>query len=236
MASTSFIAWSHSRRKDFLECPKAFYHKNVAPKGSPDKIEFTQTQAMKDGNAVDDALTARISKGTPLPPQYAPYEAMAAAVLAAPGQKFTQMQLALDQVYKPCGYRDWDTAWCRAIFDVAVLNKDHAFIGDWKNGQIWLDSDQLKLFAAVAFHTFPEIDSVDTSYIWLKPGITSDEHYTRRELGDIWAALMPPVERMQVCFKTNHWPATPARGEKSCARCSVNQAGKCKEAQGPYKG
>lgn len=236
MAPTSFIAWSHSRRKDYLECPKAFYHKNVAKKGHPDKVEFVQTQAMKDGNAIDDALTQRISKGTPLPPQYAPYENMAAAVLAAPGVKYTQLKLALDITFKPCGYSDWDTAWVRAIYDVAVINKTHAFIGDWKNGQIWLDSDQLKLFAATAFHTFPELETVDTAYIWLRHGTTSDAHYTRRELGDLWNELMPAVDSMQASFKANHWPAVPARGKSSCGRCSVNQAGKCPAAQGPYKG
>lgn len=219
-----------------MECPKAFYHKAVVKKGHPDRIDFVQTQAMKDGNAVDDALTARISKGTPLPSQYAPYEDVCKLVLATPGVKYTQLKLALDIAFKPCGYMDWDTAWCRAIYDVAVINKTHAFIGDWKNGTIWLDSDQLKLFAATAFHTFPELETVDTSYIWLRHGTTSDAHYTRRELGDIWNELLPPVERMQASFKSNHWPANPARKEKSCAKCSVNAAGKCSEAQGPYKG
>lgn len=231
-----FIAWSHSRRKDFIECPKAFYHKNVAKKGHPDKIEFTQTQPMIDGNLIDDALTQRISKGTPLPPQYAPYEGMAAAVLAAPGAKYTQLKLALDQTFRPCGYMEWDRTWVRAIYDVAVIDGAHAFIGDWKAGSIWLDESQLKLFAATAFHTFPELETVDTSLIWLRHGVTSDKSYTRRELPEMWNTLMPDVERLQVSFRTNSWPAAPARGAKSCAYCSVNQAGKCGAAQGPYKG
>ena len=75
-----WIAWSHSRRKDWMECPRMFYHKNVAPKGSADRVEFIQTAAMKAGNLIDDALTQRIAKGTPLPPQFAPYEKMAASV------------------------------------------------------------------------------------------------------------------------------------------------------------
>ncbi|MBK8773028.1 MAG: hypothetical protein IPM06_21720 [Rhizobiales bacterium] len=66
-----------------------FYHKNVAPKGSADRVEFVQTEAMLAGNRIDDALTQRIAKGTPLPAQYAPYEPMAAMVLAAPGVKYT---------------------------------------------------------------------------------------------------------------------------------------------------
>ncbi|MCR4302263.1 MAG: hypothetical protein NUV51_11670 [Sulfuricaulis sp.] len=230
---TDFIAWSHSRRKDWMECPRMFYHKNVAPKGSADRVEFIQTAAMKAGNLIDDALTQRISKGTPLPPQFAPYEKMVASVIAAPGAKYTQLRVTLDQSFKPCGYFD-STAWCRAIYDVAVINGSHAFIGDWKNGSPWLDEDQLKLFAATAFHQFPEIEVVDTAYIWLRFGVTNDKTYTRRELPELWMGLLPEVERLQVAFRNNHWPATPKRGKNSCKRCNVNQQGKCKEAQGPY--
>lgn len=230
---SDFIAWSHSRRKDWMECPRMFYHKNVAPKGSADRVEFIQTAAMKAGNVIDDALTQRIAKGTPLPPQFAPYEPMAAAVLAAPGAKYTQLRVTLDQSFKPCGYFD-SGAWVRCIYDAAVINGAHGWIGDWKSGMIWADDDQLKLFSASAFHQFPELEVVDTSLVWLKHGLTSDKTYTRRELSDLWNDLLPEVERLQVAFKTNHWPANPKRGKKSCSHCNVNQQGKCKEAQGPY--
>ena len=231
-----FIAWSHSRRQDWLECPKMFYHKNVLKKGHPEKIEFKQTPAMMAGLEIDNALTDRISKGTPLPEKYAPYEGVAAAVIAAPGQKFTQLKVALDQAFKPCGYMDWNNTWVRSIYDFMILNKEHAHIMDWKNGQIWVDESQLKLFAATAFHTFPETEVIDTSYVWLMHGCTSDKTYRRRDLPDLWADLLPDVERMQVAFKNNHWPAQPKRGKNSCKRCDVNKAGLCREAQGPFGG
>ena len=119
---------------------------------------------------------------------------------------------------------------------MTVINGEHAFIGDWKAGKVWIDEDQLKLFAATAFHTFPELEIVDTSYIWLAHGMTSDSRYHRRELPDLWADLLPDVERLQVAFKTNHWPAEPKRGKATCKWCSVNRAGLCKEAAGPYGG
>ena len=233
--SNDFIAWSHSRRNLWIQCPKQFYHANVAPKGSPDHVEFRQTPAMLAGLEVDDALTKRIANGTPLPLKYSPFEPMAAAVLAAPGAKFTQLKVTLDQSFNPCGYFD-KQAWCRAIYDVAVINGSHAFIGDWKAGQIWLDTDQLALFAATAFHQFPELEVVDTSYIWLRSGQTSDATYRRKELPEIWAALLPEVEQLQIAFRTNHWPAAPKRGAKSCKQCGANQAKLCDKAEGPYGG
>ena len=233
--TTSHIAWSHSRRKTWMECPKAFYHQNVAPKGSPDRVEFMQTPQMIAGNLVDDALTQRIAKGTPLPSQYAPYEPMAAAVLAAPGAKYTQLKVTLDSSFNPCGYFD-SNAWCRAIYDVVVINGTHAFIGDWKAGMIWPDNDQLALFAATAFHQFPELEVIDTSYIWLRHGVTSDETYRRKELPEIWAGLLPEVEQIQVAYQANHWPAAPKKGAKTCARCAANAQKKCDKAEGPFGG
>lgn len=220
----------------FRECPKQIWHSAAAPRGHPDRIEFKQTKAMLDGIEVDNALTARITHAVALPPKFAPYEPLAALVCAAPGQKFTQMQLALDQSFKTCGYKDWDTAWVRVIYDLAIIDHEHAFIWDWKNGQIWLDEDQLRLFAAVGFHQFPELEVIDTSYVWLRHGITSDKTYHRRELPDLWQTFLSDVERLQASFKSSHWPADPKRGKNSCKYCAVNQAGKCAQALRPYGG
>lgn len=101
---------------------------------------------------------------------------------------------------------------------------------------IWPDNDQLMLFAATAFHQFPELEVIDTSYIWLKHGQTSDETYRRKELPELWAVLLPEVEQLQVAFRTNHWPAAPARQEVMRALQRVNQQGKCDKAEGPYGG
>lgn len=229
----AFLAWSHSRLKQYRDCPRQLWH-SIAPRGHPDRVEYVQTQAMLEGNLIDDALTKRISEGTALPAQYAPFEGVAATILAAPGSKFVQMKIALDQAFQPCGYMDWDKAWVRVIYDVAVINGERGFLGDWKNGQIWLDEEQLRLFATVGFHYFPELETIDTAYIWLKHGVTSDRTYTRRELPEMWQTFIPDVERLQVAHRTGHWPASPKRGKATCKWCPANQTGKCKEAQGPY--
>lgn len=229
-----FIAWSHSRLKTFKDCPKQFYHCNIPRKGHPDRIDFEQSQAMLDGNEVDAALTARISQGTRLPPKFSPFEKMALVILNTPGQKLTQMKIALNQAFQQCGYMDWDRAWVRTVYDVAVVQDEYAFIGDWKNGQIWLDSDQLKLFATVGFTIFPQVQKIDTSYIWLKHGVTSDETFYRRELPDLWAHFVPDVERLQAAGRSNNWPTTPSK--RACKWCPVNKRGLCKDAAVEFGG
>ena len=131
---------------------------------------------------------------------------------------------------------DWDRAWLRVIYDLAIVNvpEKHAFIWDWKNGIVWPDDDQLKLFAATGFLYWPEIDTISTSYVWLKHGTTSDATYRRKDLPEMWSELLPDVERLQSSFKANHWPAEPRRGKATCKWCPVNRAGKCDRAAGPY--
>lgn len=234
--SAAFLSWSFSRLKQFKDCPKQLYHNAVAPKYHPDRVPYVEGKAQRDGKLVDEALTRRIASGVPLPLQYQPYEGMVQAIMKAPGAKLAQMQIALNQAFQQVGSQDWDNAWVRTIYDIAIVNGEHGFIGDWKNGQVWIDEDQLRLFAATGFHVFPELEVIDTAYIWLKHGITSDKTYTRRELPDMWNTFLPDVERMQVAYKTTHWPAAPRKGDKTCRWCPANQAKKCAQAQGPYGG
>lgn len=222
------LAWSHSRLSAFRECPKKLYHTQVAKRGHPDRVDQEQSQAMADGLAIDNALTERIAANKPLPPQYQVWEPTAAAVCAAPGVKLTQVRIAFDEALRPCGYTDWDNAWLRVIYDLAIVRDQHGVIWDWKNGKVKADHEQLKLFAATAFMYWPELEKVDTSYVWLSHGITTDKSFSRRELQDIWASFMPDVERMQVANSSGKWAATPSN--MACKWCPVNKEGKCSSA------
>lgn len=230
-----FLSWSWSRLSTFETCPRQLWHQ-IAPKEHPDRVEFEPTKAILAGREIDEALSARLAKCVPLPAKFAPYEPMCQLIDAAPGSKHVQMQLALDQALTPCGYKDWDRAYVRVIYDLAIINGAHAFLWDFKNGKVSTSTGQNCLFSAVAFHTFPELETIGTSYVWLQHGLTSDKTYRRRELADMWQEFLPSVERMQVAWKNNHWPAVPQKLGKSfaCRWCGANRAGKCKDAAEPY--
>lgn len=229
-----FLAWSHSRRKTYKACPAQLYYTAVLKKGHPEHAPYIETKAQADGKSIDDALTERFNAKKPLPPQFAPYEPMCEAVMAAPGIKLAQVQMAFDKTMQMCGSKEWDRVWLRVIYDLAIINGEHAFIWDFKNGQIWLDEDQLMLFAATGFLAYPEVQVIDTSYVWLKHGLTSDKKYHRRDAPEMWAALLPDVERMQASFKANHWPTTPSK--QACKWCQVNALGRCPAAAVKYGG
>lgn len=201
-------------------------------------MEFFETPQILAGREIDEAFTARIGAKTALPAKFSQWEPMCQVIDEAPGQKFTQMQLALDQSFALSGYRDWNKTYVRVIYDFAQINGNRALLVDWKNGKVSVSHGQLCLFAATCFHHFPEVEVVDTSYAWLAHGFTSDATYHRRELPDMWQTFIPTVERMQVAHKANNWPATPKPMGKgfACGWCGANKTGKCKEARGEYKG
>ena len=230
-----FLSWSWSRYSAFTTCPRQLWHQ-VAPKGHVDRVEFEPTKQILDGREIDEALSARLGKKVPLPAKFQPYEPMCQLIDAAPGSKHVQMQLALDQTLKPCGYRDWDRAYVRVIYDLSIIDRTHAFLWDFKNGKISTSEGQNCLFSATAFHVLPEVETIDTAYIWLQYGVVSPKTYRRRELPDMWQEFIPTVERMQVAHKNGYWPAEPQKFGKSfaCRWCGANKAGKCKDAKEAY--
>lgn len=233
----NFLAWSYSRLRTFLNCPKQLWHTAVAPKWHADRVPYQANEFQAAGNAVDAALTARVQSGTPLAPQYQQYERMAAVLASAPGAKLSQLELALDQSFQPCGSKDWDRCWVRTKIDYANIQGPWALFLDYKNGKVSIDEKQLKLYAATGFHTFPELEVIDTSYGWLQHGFTTDRTYRRSELGALWQEFLPDVERMNVCYTNNTWPATPEHkimGAPVCRWCPVNQLGKCGVAAVKY--
>lgn len=230
-----YVAWSYSRIKDWRECPYKLYLKSIAPPW--ERIAYVSSPAAAAGTAVDDALTARIGQHTPLPAQYARFEEWARAVESLPGLKTVQYEMAFDYGWNKVGPRDWDKVWLRNKLDVAIINGKHAAIWDWKNGMVMPDEEQTKLYAASGFLDWPEVEVIDASYVWLQHGRTSDYTYTRDQVGELWNAFLPDVQKMQLAYETKRWEPTPAKGRFgwNCKRCEVNREGKCKVAAVKYE-
>lgn len=233
----NFLSWSYSRLQKYLNCPWNAWCTSIAPKWHPDRVPYQANAAQAAGTAIDDALTKRGQDGTPLPPQYQQFERMAVVLASAPGAKLYQLDLALDQAFAPCGSKDWDRCWLRVKIDYANVRGKWALFVDHKNGKVAIDEEQLKLYAATGFMQFPELQQIDTSYSWLQHGFTTDRSYHRSELGVLWQEFLPDVERMNVSFANNHWPATPenkVNGASVCKWCDVNRLGRCSVAKVPF--
>jgi len=227
------ISWSHSRVAEFLKCGFRMWCVSIAK-----KVKFVENKFTREGKKVHTMFEERIRDGTPFPPEYAKLEKIAAQILAMPGDKLVENQLALDKEFKPCGYKDWNRAWCRVIIDILVLNGKKAFAGDYKTGNPdYLDGNQLELTAAVLFETFPELHEVTTGYIWTKKGELTDEDitiYTRDQRGELWDRQLERYAELYHANEKNEWPKRPSNF--NCGYCDVNKAGLCDAAAVKYKG
>lgn len=225
---TRLVPWSYSRLDTFKQCPKKFWHMNVAK-----DVPFEQSAAMKEGELQHKMLEDRVSKGTPIPAGYEPLEPIAQSVVRAPGKTFTELKMALDYHLQPCGYSDWKNAYGRVIVDVLKINGEAAWAGDYKTGKPTSDGLQLRINAAFLFAYYRDVDTVTTSYVWLKTRTVDTETYTRADLAKMWSdGILPEVDRLQEANKLNSWPA---KANKFCAWCPVNKAGKCDQAGAPAR-
>jgi len=229
----SRIAWSASRVKNFMQCPKKFYHTSAAPSGHPDRIPFKQGFAAKAGEDFHKVMQARLEKKAPLTAGFAQWEPLALAIEGATGTTVVEYQFALTEHFTPCGTKDWDNVWIRAVPDVMKVTDTAIFIVDWKTGKPDYDQYQLKLNAAVAFQHYPSVQEVVTCYVFTKTGeFSKKEHYKREDLAAIWDELLVEPRKMHENLAMNHWPARPGH---YCGWCEANAAGKCDKASRPYK-
>ena len=227
------IAWSASRVKTFLECEKKFYHMAVVPKGHPDRVEYNQGMPQQKGQEFHKAMELRLTKKTPLPLQWERFEVFAQMVEKFPGSLVVEYPFALDGELKPCGTREWDKVWVRAIPDVMMVGEDKLLLVDWKTGKIVDDEYQLKLCAAAAFAHYPTIQEVIAVYVFLQHDHMSNPvTYQRVDLETIWEELLETPRLIHDRLHTNFWRARPGRW---CRWCDVNGAGKCDQAAESYR-
>jgi hypothetical protein len=174
------------------------------------------------GTRAHDAFEARIDKGTPLPEGMQHWEPMAAKIENLPGQKLAEYKLALTPSFEPA---PWDAAWTRGKADLIVIDNTRAAVIDYKTGK-YRPGEQLMLYAGYVFAHWPEVQVVQTGYVWLKEKRVTREQYERDDRHAIWERFMPRVKRLEVAFDKDQWPARPSglcNGWCPVATCEHNK-------------
>jgi RecB family exonuclease len=112
------------------------------------------------------------------------------------GDKYYEHQMAINKDLQPVGWFASDV-WIRSIADVLVVDGATAYCLDYKTGKVKENPTQLQLFAAMVMFHFPEVQTVKTSFIWLKFDEVTNAKYERRFLGALWSALQPRFYKVQ---------------------------------------
>lgn len=215
------LAWSFSSLGAFETCPHRYRLTKVTK-----EVKEPPTEATTWGTAVHEALEFYVKEGRPLPPTMAKFQKMVDKIVAAPGTKFTELEIALNRDFQPVAWFAKD-AWVRGIIDVGVEQGTHAVALDYKTGKRKADSDQLELFSALLFHAKPHLETTTTGFLWVKEGAVDKGKFSRADLPRIWNNFLPRVARLEASFETNKWPKRPSGlcrswcpvGKQLCGYC-----------------
>lgn len=214
-------AWSYSALTAYETCPHRFNLTRVTK-----QVREPQTEATIWGNKVHKALELYAKNKTPLSPDMKKYERYVRKIQSYEGKRVVEERVALNKDFRPTKWMAKDV-WVRGIIDIGVVGSERAYLLDWKTGKRKPDSDQLKLFAALAFAMYPWVDSVVTGFIWLKEDKFDKEVFTRDQLPEIWGEFMPRLSRMARSYSEDKWTPKPSGlcrswcpvGKKLCEFC-----------------
>lgn len=197
------FAWSYSKLKNFETCPKRHWHVDIAK-----DVKEEESEQLRYGNQLHEALARRLGDGTPLPVAFRHLEPWADKLAPAHGRLLVEQKYAIRRDFSPCEFFSRD-AWFRGVGDVVKISGPVALALDWKTGRIVEDSVQLALMAQCVFAHHPDVMKVRTEFVWLKEDATTRADFARDEMPGLWASLLPRVAMMEQAHAGQNYPAKP---------------------------
>lgn len=193
------FTWSFSSLKDYINCPRQYHETKVLKR-------FTKntTQEMLYGTTVHKACEDYVAEGKPLDKNTQRFQPVLDALLEIPGDRLPEHKMALDNKGNPCDYNG--NYWVRGIADLVIVDKDMAYIVDYKTGNNkYADPKQLKLMALMLFAHFPEVQRIKAGLLFIVHESFLDEEYTRDQIETLWEAFRPDLSRLQASFDNDVW-------------------------------
>ena len=208
---SSVMPLSFSRLSTFEQCEARFDYQYVSKRVKDQSNEASEygdrvhkvLEAYGRGELDTGTLTAEGAK------TLATWGVLVDKIMARSGDKFFEHQMSVNKQLQPV---DWfaSDVWIRSIADVLVVDGDTAYCLDYKTGKVKDNPTQLQLFAAMVMWHFPQVNTVKTSFIWLKFNETTNSTYERRFLDALWRALEPRFTRVQDVIELGVYKAKPS--------------------------
>jgi len=193
---------TYSHIDAFETCPKQFHEVKVLR-----SVVEPETEAQRWGIKVHTAFEHAMLDGTPLPEGMKQWQPLADKFYALPGEKLAEYQFAVDRNFQATG---WSGSWSRGIADLVVIHKKRALVADWKTGKR-KPSEQLQLYAGFIKAKWPEVEVIQTAFVWLKEKkITKATIQADTGVPIIWQGFIPRVRRLERAYENDAWPAKPS--------------------------
>jgi len=183
-------ALSWSRLSDFLQCPRKFNHKYILK--TPNFTVQEDSPHLTRGTNVHKALETYIVKKNAgqqdIPVSSLPEVETTKPLIDSFMSNFPvvtpEQQISVDHTWKQV---EWfsKASYYRAIYDLVAISPKNVVIGDFKTGKFKDYSadapGQLELSAAIAMNLWPDVDKVDTLYIYVDHKKTIKRAFTPKE-------------------------------------------------------
>ncbi len=215
----SVLPFSWSALEAYNTCPKQYYELKIAR-----NFQEIPHESSLWGTEVHEALELLVTEQKPLEPRYSQYTPLMTQLLAAPGEKYAELELAVDQNLEICEF-DSPEAWTRGIDDLVIVNGPKALSIDYKTGKKKPFSRQLELSACRLFTKFPDVTHISTAFAWLATKEWTRASYTRDQLPYLWEGFYEGVSQMLWSEENNVWPAKPSGLCKKSKRPGSTYAG-----------
>lgn len=203
------FAWSYSKLKNYESCPKRYFHVDVEK-----SVREEESEQLQYGNAVHKALANALAGKEQLPNAFSHLQKWVDRLHGGyKGTIVVEQQLAIRSDFGPTTWFGHDV-WYRGIADVIKAigedpNNQVAIVIDWKTGKILEDGVQLALMAACVFAHHPGVQKIRTEFVWLKEDATTRADFTRADLAQVWAGVLPRVQLLEGATKAMNFPPKP---------------------------
>jgi len=207
------FTWSYSSLKQYQNCPKQYQEMRVLK-----NYTVTENEAMMYGKEVHSALEDYVKEGVELAKNYQRFKPMVDKLIAIPGDKYPEYEMALTYNKEPCDFKS-DNRWVRGIADLVIVDKDYAFIIDYKTGSNkYPDPKQLRLMALMLFTHFPEIQKIKAGLLFVMKNSFLNEEYHRKDMDKSWKMFEQPLKRLETSYDYDTWVPNPT---PLCGWCPV---------------
>jgi hypothetical protein len=179
----------------FETCPMKFaaesYYKTVPYTESVQSIWGTRVH-----KAAEDFMN-----GLPVtdPDAYKVVEEYCVALDRLPGDRLVEHKISLDDKWRPAVWDSGNES-LRCILDLGFKHNDTLKCYDWKTGKVKDDPIQMQIYAVALAILYPDVNSFDFRYIWLKERATSGFKLERKDLMPVAKDVMARVVRMKECW------------------------------------
>ena len=209
------ITWSHSALKDYEGCARRYHEVKVL-----NKYPFQETQQTRYGKDLHEAAEFYVKDGKELPPEYAFVKPVLDSLIAKPGRKFAELEMALTAELNPCGFHS-ENRWVRGIADLVIVNDDNftAYVVDYKTGNNkYPDRDQLILMSLMGFKHFPHIKYVKSALLFVVKNSMVKHEMGLEDVEPAWWDYRERVAKLTASHTNDVWnpKSTPL-----CGWCQV---------------